>query len=71
MYRCYFCGLATTPDEAIEAGWEPYFWDEDGGPMGLTRPLGGYQDDLPTCPECCRRWLRPTEHGEFERVRPA
>jgi hypothetical protein len=45
--RCAFCGVESDHDEAIEAGWTPYFfWDEQTS------------CDEPVCPRCTAKHLR-------------
>jgi hypothetical protein len=60
-----FCGRPTTPEQAREEGWEPYFYDPGRDAAGQP---GGYQGELPTCPACCLEHLRPDGNGEYERL---
>lgn len=48
--RCVFCRVEAGHDEAIEAGWTPYFyWDERTS------------CDEPVCPTCAAEHLRDFE----------
>jgi hypothetical protein len=52
--RCIICGiLIDSIEEAIDAGWIPYFPDGD-------------QQHEPACRECSETLLRIDENGEME-----
>jgi hypothetical protein len=54
--ECYFCGKEAMMDEAVEAGWIPYFYNAKGREIDSS------------CPECAKLRLRIDEHGEFEMI---
>ena len=52
--RCAICGLKLgSIEEAIEAGWTPYFHDGD-------------QEHDPTCPSCTEALLQEAADAEWE-----
>lgn len=52
--KCAICGIQIdSVDEAIEAGWTPYFYD-------------GEKEHEPACPGCTVSLLQTGEDGEME-----
>jgi len=52
--KCAICGITVeTIDEAVEAGWTPYFYDGD-------------KQLEPACPTCSEAFLQMSEDGEME-----
>jgi hypothetical protein len=52
--KCAICGIRiASVDEAVEAGWTPYFYECD-------------KEHEPACPECTASLLRFSEDGEME-----
>lgn len=52
--RCSICGMTIeTREEAMEAGWEPYFYERE-------------TEHEFACPSCAEEFLQEDEDGEME-----
>lgn len=61
---CLFCGTTADLDDAVKAGWEPYFWytGSDGSEHACDRPA---------CPGCTSQHLEadPQDRGDGMQLR--
>jgi len=56
--KCYFCSATLPTEQAVEAGWIPYFWDGDTD-REITHPV---------CSDCQQKeGIIADQYGECER----
>lgn len=59
--NCPFCNAyVSSGDEAIDAGWIPYFW------TGYRKNFDDQYVDDPVCSACAERELQLDSYGEWE-----